>query len=145
MTHTSLTAKPALAALALWFCALMPAAVLGQTAGMEFNIDRRGRDYANFNLATPEPHLCANSCRSDQRCRAWTYVKPGVQGPTARCWLKVAVPPASGSDCCVSGVAGARKRQPPPPPPPTPAETKCPPGSISLLGVCSLSGPAPAR
>jgi hypothetical protein len=31
-------------------------------------------------------------------------VRPGVQGPHARCALKNAVPPARPADCCLSGV-----------------------------------------
>ena len=74
--------------------------------GMERNTDRAGQDYKNFDLALPEPMLCANACMGEPNCKAWTYVKPGVQGNSARCWLKNGVPGASPNDCCVSGVKG---------------------------------------
>ena len=66
--------------------------------------DRPGNNYRNFDLAQPDPALCLEACQKESRCKAFTYVKPGVQGPKARCWLKDAVPPEKPSDCCVSGV-----------------------------------------
>lgn len=78
---------------------------------MEVNTDRRGLDYTSFDLSAPDPALCLNRCEQDTACRAWTYVKPGVQGPKARCWLKNAVPAPLRDACCVSGVkAGALVR-----------------------------------
>jgi PAN domain len=70
----------------------------------ETNIDRMGRDYQSFNLLAPDPQLCFAACEAERLCVAWTYVRPGVQGPTARCWLKNSVPEARTSSCCVSGV-----------------------------------------
>jgi 1-phosphatidylinositol phosphodiesterase len=72
--------------------------------GMEVGINRRGSDYANFDLPQPRPHLCEEACMRDGRCRAYTYVNPGVQGPNARCWLKDQVPPPDRDGCCTSGV-----------------------------------------
>jgi hypothetical protein len=72
--------------------------------GMERNIDRAGQDYKDFDLVSPEPMLCASACMGEAKCKAWTYVKPGVQGDSARCWLKNRVPDSSPNDCCVSGV-----------------------------------------
>jgi len=66
--------------------------------------DRPGSDYRNFTLANDQPGLCARQCEQERRCRAYTYVKPGVQGAKARCWLKDAVPQPVSNDCCVSGV-----------------------------------------
>jgi hypothetical protein len=71
----------------------------------EPDVDRPGSDYNNFDLAAADPNDCRAACESDgSRCQAWTFVKPGVQGPSARCWLKGAVPPAITSNCCTSGV-----------------------------------------
>jgi len=78
-------------------------ALIGGLA-LENNIDRPGMDYSNFDLSSPNPTLCEQACNSDPNCQAFTYVKPGVQGPNARCWLKNPVPAATPSDCCVSGV-----------------------------------------
>ena len=74
--------------------------------GMEINIARPGLDFDNFDLPDPEPHLCQDACNRNDHCRAWTYVKPGVQGDHARCWLKNPVPPAERNECCISGVKG---------------------------------------
>jgi len=73
-------------------------------SGFEFNVDRPGSDFANFDLPQPRPELCREACLRDGRCAAFTYVNPGVQGPSARCWLKNPVPAARPSNCCVSGL-----------------------------------------
>jgi 1-phosphatidylinositol phosphodiesterase len=70
----------------------------------EPNTDRPGGDYRGFDLAAPRPELCRDACWGDARCRAFTYVRPGAQGPNARCALKSVVPPARSNDCCLSGV-----------------------------------------
>ena len=46
-------------------------------------VDMPGGDYSNFDLASADPNLCQSACAGDQVCAAWTYVKPGVQGPKA--------------------------------------------------------------
>ncbi len=74
--------------------------------GMEYLIDRSGSDYKSFDLGDSDPALCRSSCDGEAACKAWTYVKPGAQGPKARCWLKHDVPKASPDACCVSGVKG---------------------------------------
>jgi hypothetical protein len=66
--------------------------------------DRPGSDYRNFRLANDQPGLCARQCEQERRCEAYTYVKPGVQGAQARCWLKHSAPQPVSDDCCVSGV-----------------------------------------
>ena len=48
--------------------------------------------------------MCRQACLEDERCRAYTYVKPGVQGPKARCYFKDPAPAATADACCVSGV-----------------------------------------
>src|SRR5579864_2725393 len=72
----------------------------------ELNTNRMGGDYTNVDLPSPNPGLCEAACANDGRCQAWTYVQPGVQGPSARCWLKDTVPSPSSDTCCVSGVKG---------------------------------------
>ena len=47
---------------------------------------------------------CLELCRTTRGCRAWTFVKPGFQGASARCWLKDVVPAAVSNPCCTSGV-----------------------------------------
>jgi len=70
----------------------------------DFDTDRPGSDYNSFELSAADPALCATQCAKDERCRAWTYLKPGVQGPSARCWLKDSVPAAIVANFAVSGV-----------------------------------------
>jgi len=35
-----------------------------------------------------EVNFCQNACRSNGTCMAFTWVRPGVQGPAGMCWLK---------------------------------------------------------
>jgi hypothetical protein len=76
---------------------------------MEYDTDRPGMDYKNFDLPSPDPNLCINACTGDPQCKAFTYVKPGIQGPEARCWLKSGVPASVNSPCCVSGVKASKE------------------------------------
>ncbi|MCL4764731.1 MAG: hypothetical protein KJZ80_00680 [Hyphomicrobiaceae bacterium] len=80
---------------------IVSAGAAGQS--LEWNVDRLGGDYANFPVAA-DPRHCQAACQQDQRCRAWTYVQPGVQGPQPRCWLKHVVPQPLARNCCISGV-----------------------------------------
>lgn len=73
--------------------------------GMEFDIDRPGQDFQNFDLSGADPALCESACSQNPNCQAWTYVKPDTtQGPNPRCWLKTGIPDPVSSTCCVSGV-----------------------------------------
>jgi hypothetical protein len=81
-----------------------PAKVLQLGSGLEMDTDRPGINYRSFDLDVPEPKRCQRTCQDDPKCNAWTYVKPGVQGPKARCWLKTGVPSAKPAQCCISGV-----------------------------------------
>jgi hypothetical protein len=80
--------------------------VLTPQSNLEYDTNRSGGDYRNFELSQADPAICRNECQSDATCRSFTYVKPGVQGANARCWLKSDVPAASANNCCVSGVKG---------------------------------------
>jgi hypothetical protein len=71
---------------------------------MEDNTDRMGMDYRSFDLPAADPKLCKSACEAETQCKAYTFVRPGVQGPQARCWLKTSVPNPTRSACCVSGV-----------------------------------------
>ena len=75
------------------------------TGGLEWNINRAGSDFRWFDL-DGGADACSSACQADQRCRSFTWVKPGVQGRRARCWLKGAVPAASHNTDCISGVMG---------------------------------------
>jgi FKBP-type peptidyl-prolyl cis-trans isomerase len=71
---------------------------------MAVNTDRYGQDYRYLDLSEPDPGLCRSACNREERCQSWTYVKPGIQASSARCWLKHDVARASPNNCCVSGV-----------------------------------------
>ncbi len=60
-----------------------------------------GSDYANFNADSA--FVCRNTCGGDSRCKGWTWVKPGVQGPIGHCWLKHTLPKLVKDNCCNSG------------------------------------------
>lgn len=72
---------------------------------IEFSIDRFGGDYRSFDTARdPGGAPCAAACEADNRCRAWTYVRPGYIGSSARCYLKERVTRPRRKPCCISGV-----------------------------------------
>ncbi len=84
----------------------MEATGVKKIQGMEFNTDRPGLDYRSFDLPWDDPGLCQEACTRDSKCKAWTYVKPNIQGPYARCWLKHSVPNPRSGTCCISGTRG---------------------------------------
>ena len=63
--------------------------------------DMPGGDYSNFPAGSA--FVCRNTCGGESRCQGWTWVKPGILGPTAHCWLKHALPSLVKNDCCISG------------------------------------------
>lgn len=71
-----------------------------------------GSNYRSFGMSKSAiPSQCRNACLNDPRCKAWTFVKIGIQGPNPRCWLKDSVPQAEQNVCCVSGAASSLKRK----------------------------------
>ena len=78
--------------------------IAGSSGALEYGTDRRGSDYASFDLSAADPWFCAARCASEEQCRAWTYVEPGVQAAAARCWLKHSVPAPTADSRTVSGV-----------------------------------------
>jgi len=82
------------------------AGVLERKGGpVEFSIDRTGGDYRNLDVAAdPAGASCEAVCKSEDRCRAWTYVRPGYLGPSARCFLKEKLTAPRRKPCCMSGV-----------------------------------------
>jgi hypothetical protein len=71
---------------------------------LELGVDRPGSDLRYFDLPIADPVACSEACRTEGLCRAFTYVKPGIQASSARCWLKSSIPSAQPSPCCISGV-----------------------------------------
>ena len=71
----------------------------------EFAIDRFGGDYRDFELASdPTGEACKAACDGENRCRTWTYARPGYLGPSARCFLKDKITAPRRKPCCISGV-----------------------------------------
>ena len=68
------------------------------------NVNLPGMDYFNFNVSVDDPDLCREACERDGNCRAYTYVRPGVQGEFGRCWLKNDVPEQVTDYNAVSGI-----------------------------------------
>ena len=68
---------------------------------MQVDTNLLGGDYKGYDASTVE--MCEAECKRDGKCRAWTFVRAGVQGPQPRCYLKDVIPAASSNSCCVSG------------------------------------------
>jgi hypothetical protein len=71
----------------------------------EVSIDRFGGDYRNFSLKSGEgDDACKAACTDDNKCRAWTYARPGYVGRDAHCFLKKEIKPPRRKAGFVSGV-----------------------------------------
>ncbi len=79
-------------------------AATANNLSVEYDTDRPGGDYRNFDLPEANFELCRNACAADPNCKAYTYVKPGVQGIRSRCWLKSSVSGSGKSTSCISGI-----------------------------------------
>jgi hypothetical protein len=72
---------------------------------VEPSIDRLGGDYNSFETPSDSSGAaCIAACDGDNKCRAWTYVRPGYAGGAARCFLKDRITRPRPKPCCVSGV-----------------------------------------
>lgn len=73
--------------------------------GIEMSTDRSGGDYRNFEIKgkAGEDH-CKAACTGDNKCRAWTYARPGYAGHEARCFLKKEIKPPRRKPGFISGV-----------------------------------------
>jgi hypothetical protein len=74
--------------------------------------NRPGGDYRDFEMPRADPAACQAACARESQCKSWTYVKPGVQGDKAHCWLKDAVMDPYSDECCVSGAKGTQPAAP---------------------------------
>jgi hypothetical protein len=76
------------------------------------NVNLPGRDYTTFVPPYADSTPCWAACADDERCRAYTWVKPNFfgQGPTGRCYLKDSVPASVADNCCKSGLKGKKLR-----------------------------------
>ena len=77
----------------------------------EVNVDRPGSDYNVVDIGN-DANLCKAACQADAKCVSWTWVKPGVQTPSARCYFKSREADAFTNTCCTSGIADRPGPQP---------------------------------
>ncbi len=78
-----------------------------RNSAIEMSTDRPGGDYRSIVIDGPSPpngDACKALCESDDKCRAWTYARPGYAGPLAHCFLKSQVKPPARRPGMVSGV-----------------------------------------
>jgi hypothetical protein len=65
-----------------------------RNGAVETSIDRLGGDYRNFEIKSGEgDEPCKAACVGDNKCRAWTYARPGYVGRAAHCFLKREIKP----------------------------------------------------
>ena len=68
-------------------------------------IDRFGGDYRSFELKSSDgDDECKAACTADNKCRAWTYARPGYAGKAAHCFLKKEIKPPRRKAGYISGV-----------------------------------------
>jgi len=72
---------------------------------IETSIDRFGGDYRNFDLKGGEgDDACKAACAADNKCRAWTYARPGYVTREPHCFLKKEIKPPRRKAGFISGV-----------------------------------------
>ncbi len=94
----------ALASASVFFCAF---ALSPASAGeVESNTDRQGQDYKRMEMVPTIAGFapCQSACVFDEKCKAWTFVRSGVQGPKAICYLKSGASKTRSDKCCTSGI-----------------------------------------
>ena len=73
--------------------------------GIESSIDRAGGDYRSCDVKNGEgDEVCRAACTADNKCRAWTYARPGYVGKEAHCFLKKDIKPPRHRAGYASGV-----------------------------------------
>ena len=76
-----------------------------KNTAIETSIDRLGGDYRNFDLKSSDgDDACKAACVGDNKCRAWTYARPGYVGKEAHCFLKKEIKPPRRKAGFISGV-----------------------------------------
>ena len=79
----------------------------------EYGVNLPGGDLRGL-FVDGGPEVCEQACAAEAQCQAFTWVKPGVQGPKAGCWLKKSPVPAP--QPFPDAVSGYKKLEPPKPP-----------------------------
>ncbi len=99
------------------------------SGGSEYNFDRPGMDFRSIDYSEATlVEMCKSACSSDANCKSYSFVRPGFQGPSAKCYLKSGVPNPVNNSCCVSGLKSVASVSVPPPPPPPPGHQAVPAG-----------------
>ena len=76
-----------------------------RNSAIEVETDRQGGDLRNIEVGTDATgETCKAACEADNKCRAWTYARPGYIGKSARCFLKDQVKPPRRKPGFISGV-----------------------------------------
>ncbi len=76
-----------------------------RNGAIETSIDRSGGDYKSLELkSTDGTEACQAACTADNKCRAWTYARPGYAGRNAHCFLKKEIKPPRRKAGFISGV-----------------------------------------
>lgn len=52
---------------------------------LEPGLDRPGSNCKDRTIPIDEAGVCQTVCSADSKCKAFTYVKPGLQGPLVKC------------------------------------------------------------
>jgi len=76
-----------------------------RNSAVETSIDRFGGDYKNFDVKGDDSDdACKAACTADNKCRAWTYARPGYAGKDGHCFLKKDIKPPRRKAGFTSGV-----------------------------------------
>jgi len=76
-----------------------------RNSAVETSIDRFGGDYKNFDVKSKDgDDACKAACTADNKCRAWTYARPGYAGKEGHCFLKKDIKPPRRKAGFTSGV-----------------------------------------
>jgi PAN domain-containing protein len=76
-----------------------------RNGAVETSIDRFGGDYRSFELKSGDgDEECKAACTADNKCRAWTFARPGYAGTAPHCFLKKEIKPPRRKAGFTSGV-----------------------------------------
>src|SRR5215472_675056 len=76
-----------------------------RNSAIETSIDRAGGNYKSFDVKDGgDDEVCRAACSADNKCRAWTYARPGYVGRDAHCFLKKEIKPPRRRAGYLSGV-----------------------------------------
>ncbi len=95
------TAQPAGPSGLLSSIVIQPPGVL---PSIQHGINYPGMDLSSSETASDDGMQCAQLCRANAQCRAFSWVRPGIQRGSAMCWLKSGVPTAKADPNVNSGI-----------------------------------------